>query len=74
MVCLARAVKDAPVDEKCCYHCSSPGHFIHDCPLIKTSREKKQLNGKEGTVKKGVWTPLATVSALKSPQREALEA
>ena len=28
MVWLARAVKDAQTDEKCCYHCSSPEHFI----------------------------------------------
>ena len=28
MVQLARAVKDAQTDEKCCYHCSSPEHFI----------------------------------------------
>ena len=28
MVHLARAVKDAQVDEKCCYHCNSPEHFI----------------------------------------------
>ena len=28
MVQLARAVKDAQADEKCCYHCSSPEHFI----------------------------------------------
>ena len=49
MVHLAGAVKDAQADEKCCYHCSSPGHFIHNCPLVKTSREKRQLNGKEGT-------------------------
>ena len=48
MVCLARAVKDAQADEKCCYHCSSPEHFICNCLLVKTSREKKQLNGKEG--------------------------
>ena len=48
MVCLARAVNDAQADEKCCYHCSSLEHFIHDCPLIKTLREKKQLNAKEG--------------------------
>ena len=48
IVCLARAVKDAQADEKCCYHCSSPEHFIHNCLLIKTSREKKQLNSKEG--------------------------
>ena len=30
MVWLARAVKDAQMDEKCCYHCSSPEHFIHN--------------------------------------------
>ena len=46
MVCLARAVKDAQADEKCCYNCSSLEHFIHNCPLIKTSREKKQLDSK----------------------------
>ena len=48
MVHLARAVKDAQVDEKCCYHCSSPEHIICNCPLVKTSRDKKWLNGKEG--------------------------
>ena len=42
MVQLVRAVKDAQADEKCCYHCSSPEHFIHNCPLMKTSRDKKQ--------------------------------
>ena len=25
-------------------------HFIHNCLLMKTARDKKQLNGKEGTV------------------------
>ena len=45
MVQLARAVKDAQMDEKCCYHCSSPEHFIHNCPLMKTTRDKKQLKG-----------------------------
>ena len=73
IVCLARAVKDTQVDEKCCYHCSSPEHFICECLLIKTSREKRQLYGKEGMAKKGAQTALATTSALKSPQKEALE-
>ena len=36
------------MDEKHCYHCSSSEHFIHNCPLMKTARDKKQLNGKEG--------------------------
>ena len=72
MVCLPRAVKDAQADEKCCYHCSSPEHFICNCLLVKTSREKKQLNGKEGMVSmKGAQTPLAMTSAIKSPQTEA---
>ena len=39
MVNLARAMKDAQVEEKCCYHCSSPEHFIHDCLLVRASRE-----------------------------------
>ena len=75
MVCLARAIKDAQADEKCCYHCSSPEHFICNCPLVKTLREKKQLNGKEGTASKmGAWTPLTTANASKRPQTEVLEA
>ena len=75
MVWLARVVKDAQTDEKCCYHCSSPEHFIHNCPLMKTARDKKQLNGKEGTaMMKGAQTPLMATSAIKSPQKEAQEA
>ena len=75
IVCLARAVKDAQADEKCCYHCSSPEHFIHNCLLVKTSRDKKQLNGKEGMASmKGAQTPLTMTSATKSPQTGASEA
>ena len=75
MVQLARAVKDAQAGEMCCYHCNSPEHFICNCPLMKTARDKKQLNGKEGMVTvKGAWTPLKVTSAVKSPQQEAQEA
>ena len=74
MVQLARAVKDAQMDEKCCYHCSSPEHFICNCPLMKTTRDKKQLNGKEGmAMMKGAQTPPTTTSAIKSPEKEAQE-
>ena len=73
-VCLARAGKDAQADEKCCYHCSSPEHFICNCLLVKTSRNKKQLNVKEGmALTKGTWTPPTTTNAAKSPQTEALK-
>ena len=72
MVRLTRMVKDAQVDEKHCYHCSSPEHFICNCPLMKTARYKKQLNRKEGRVMvKGTCAPLATANAMKSPQKEA---
>ena len=75
MVQLARAVKDAQKDERHCYHCSSPEHFIRDCPLMKTTRDKKQLNRKEGMVMvKGAWTPPKAMNAMKSPQKEAQEA
>ena len=47
MVRLARAVKDTQMDEKHCYHCSSPEHFIRNCLLMKAARDKKQLNRKE---------------------------
>ena len=75
MVWLARAVKDAQMDEKGCYHCSSPEHFIHNCLLMKTARDKKQLNGKEGmATMKGAWTPPKATSAIKGPQKEVQEA
>ena len=72
MVQLARAVKDAQTEKKCCYHCSSPEHFIHNCLLMKTARGKKQLNGKEGmAMMKGAWMPPTMTSAIKGPQKEA---
>ena len=75
MVWLTRVVKDAQTDEKHCYHCSSPEHLICNCLLMKTSRDKKQLSGKEGmAMVKGAWAPLATANATKSPQKEAQEA
>ena len=74
MVWLARVVKDAQTDEKCCYHSSSPEHFIHNCLLMKTARDKKQLNGKEGmAMMKGVWTPPTMTNAIKGSQKEAQE-
>ena len=74
MVWLARAVKDAQVDKKHCYHCSSPEHIIHNCSLMKTARDKKQLNGKEGMViMKGAWAPLTTANTTKSHPKEAQE-
>ena len=58
MVHLVRAVKDAQVEEKCCYNCSSSEHFICDCPLVRPLRENMQLDCKEGTAsKKGAWAP-----------------
>ena len=75
MVQLARAVKDAHTDKKHCYYCSSSEHFICNCLLKKTARDKKQLNGKEGmAMMKGAWTPPKAMSAIKSPQKEAQEA
>ena len=44
IVHLARAVKDAQQEEKCCYHCSSPDHFIRDCLLMVASRSDLHLN------------------------------
>ena len=74
MVQLARVEKDTQMDKKHCYHCSSSEHFICNCPLMKTARDKKQLNGKEGmAMMKGAWTPPTTTSTIKSPQREAQE-
>ena len=75
MVWLARAVKDAQTDERHCYHCSSPEHFIRNCPLMKTARDKKQLNRKEGMVMaKGAQTSPKAANTVKSPQKESQEA
>ena len=72
MVWLARAVKDTQMDEKYCYHCSSSEHFIRNCPLMKTTRDKEPLNGKERmATMKVAWTPPKATSAIKSPQKEA---
>ena len=48
MIQLARVVKHTQMDKKCCYHCRSPEHFIHNCLLMKTARDKKQLMGRRG--------------------------
>ena len=69
MVCLARAVKDAQVEEKCCYHCSSLEHFICDCPIVRPSRENMQFNCMEGMLlKKGAWAPQTKMMMPKNPQ------
>ena len=74
VVCLERAVKDIQTEEKHCYHCSSQEHFICKCLLMKTLREKLQLNGKEGTAsKKGAQTPLTTATMPKNLQTEVLK-
>ena len=52
MVHLARAMKDTQKEEKCCYHCSSLDHFIHDCLLVKALRTNSHLNHKEGMAPK----------------------
>ena len=68
MVQLARAMKDAQKEEKCCYHCSSLDHFIHDCPLVKALRTYSHLNHREGMVlKKGAQTPQTKVTMPMMP-------
>ena len=62
IVCLTRAVKDAQ-QEKCCYQCSSPDHFIQDCALMVASRTDSHLNWKEGMAPmKRVWAPQTKVT------------
>ena len=69
IVHLARAVKDAQQEEKCCYHCSSLGHFIPDCPLVVASRTNSHLNQKEGmAMKKGTQALQAKATLPKVPQ------
>ena len=47
IVHLARGMKDAQQEEKCCDHCSSLDHFIHDCLLVAAARTDSHLNQKE---------------------------
>ena len=69
IVYLARAVKEAQQEEKCCYHCSGPEHFICECPLGKESRKATHLNWKEGMApEKGAQTPQVKVAKPKVPQ------
>ena len=57
IVHLARAVKEAQQDEKCCYHCRSLEHFICKCPLVKAPGTANYLNQKEEMVlEKGAQT------------------
>ena len=69
IMCLARAVKEAQQDEKCCYHYSILEHFICKCPMGKASRTANHLNQKEGTaLEKGTQTPQVKVAKPKVPQ------
>ena len=70
MVCLARAVKDAQMEEKCCSHCSSLEHFIRDCPLVKTLGAKMHLSCEGMALKKGTQAPRWKQLYPKSPQEE----
>ena len=75
MVHLIWAMKDAQVEENCCYHCSSPEHFIHDCLLVRASRDNAQLNCKEGTAsRKAIQTPQMKAAMPKNPQEEVPKA
>ena len=72
---LARAVKDAQQEEKCCYHCSNLDHFIRDYLLVKSARKEPNLNCKEGMApKKGAQTPLGKATPLKVPRDEMFKA
>ena len=71
LVQLARMVIDAQAEEKHYYHCSSPKHFIYNCPIMKATRDKKQLIGKEGmAMMKGAWTLLTTMSRRRLPRHK----
>ena len=75
MVHLAQGLKDAQVEEKCCYHCSSPEHFICKCLLVRASLENTQLNHKERMAsRKGAWTPQMKMTMPKNPLGEVPKA
>ena len=73
IVHLARAVKDAQQEKKCCYHCSSPEHFIWDCPLVKASRTDLQLKlkGRDGTKEGSLDPSMKSDHAKGTPRQDA---
>ena len=75
LVHLLRAMKDAKKEERCCYHCSSLDHFIHDCPLVKASRTNSHLIHKEQMApKKAVQAPQTKVTTPMMPPEEVPKA
>ena len=74
MVCLARAMKNSQVKENHCYHCSSPEHFICNCPLVRALRQNMQLNCKEGMALKGARAPQMKTMTPKNTQKEVPKA
>ena len=58
MVHLAWVPTDAEVEERHCYRCCSPEHFIHNCPLVKASKKNAQLDCREGMALWGEPRPL----------------
>ena len=57
IVCLASAVKDSQQEERCCYHCSSLGHFIHSWPLVVATRTDLHLKKRGDSTKEGSPSP-----------------
>ena len=68
MVGLARAVKDAQTDEKCCYYCSSLEHFIYNCLPVKISRDRKTVKWEGGDgINEGNLDPSDNNKCCKEP-------
>ena len=67
MVHLARAVKDAQADEKCCYHCSSPEHFITIVHF--EGKETVKLQGGDG-INEGSPDPSDNNQCIEEPPSE----
>ena len=66
---LTRAVKDDQQVEKHCYHCDSPNHFIHDCPLLVGTQSGPPFNWMEGmALRKGAKAPPGKVTMPKVSQ------
>ena len=68
IVCLARGVKDAWQEEKCCYHYSSPDHFIHNCLLVTGSRTGLTFKPERGDSTREGWGKKGKVTMPKVTQ------
>ena len=74
IICFAKAVKLYQQKNRSCFLSGSPNHLMRDCPKdISKAAQKADLNTKEGTAKKGGWTPHKSAVTQQASPEETLQ-